>query len=170
MLRKILIHGLLAAALIGSAAAVDAQTKDNGFPKADAAPARVEGADTSSHADQRAAASKISTDGEVRHAMSEIRELVAAAIPAVRDGKFGTADFHRLADGITDRLQQVSAHNRLPEDAQAKLNAILAPLAKAARDLKVEGERSLSAILTGLEEYGRAVDHAGWQDVKPKNP
>lgn len=116
-----------------------------------------------------AAASKISTDGEVRHAMFEIRELVAAALPAVRDGKFGTADFYRLSDGITDRLQQAAAHNRLPEDAQAELNAILIPLAKAARDLKVEGERSLSAILAGLEEYGRAADHAGWQDVKQKN-
>ncbi|GEM_PF-5670013 len=170
MLRKMLIHGLLAVALIGSAAAVDAQTNDNGFSKPDATPARVEGGDTSSDAEQRVATSKISTDGEVRHAMSEIRELVTSALPAIRDGKFGTADFHRLADGITDRLQQVSAHSRLPEDAQAKLNAILSPLAKAARDLKVEGERSLSAILAGLEEYGRAVDHAGWQDVKQKTP
>lgn len=128
----------------------------------------------SAHASDQAvegkAASKISTDGEVRHAMSEIRELVAAALPAIRDSKFGPADFHRLADGITDHLQQVSAHNRLPQDAQAKLNAILTPLAKAARDLKVEGDRSLSAILAGLEEYGRAVDHSGWQDVKQKSP
>lgn len=39
MLGKMLIHGLVGAAVIGSAAAVFAQAKDNGYLKPDALPA-----------------------------------------------------------------------------------------------------------------------------------
>lgn len=131
-----------------------------GVPAAHAAGAAVEG-ETSG---------KLPTDGEVRHAMFEIRDLVAAALPAIRDGKFGAEDFRRLGDGISDHLQQVAANNRLPTDVRAKLIAILAPLDAAARNLKVEGERSLAAVLAALEDYGRAVDHSGWSGTKEKNP
>lgn len=41
MLGKMLIHGLVAAALIGSAAAVYAQAKDNGYLKPDAVQAQA---------------------------------------------------------------------------------------------------------------------------------
>lgn len=41
MLGKMLIHGLVAAAVIGSAAAVFAQAKDNGYLKPDALPAVI---------------------------------------------------------------------------------------------------------------------------------
>lgn len=116
------------------------------------------------------AAAKVPIDGEVRHAMSEIRDVVAAALPAIRDGKFGSAEYRRLADNITDRLQQAAAHNRLPADTQAKLNAILAPLDQAARNLKTDGERALSAVLAALQDYGRKVEHAGWPGVAEKAP
>lgn len=104
-------------------------------------------------------ATKLPTDGEVRHAMSEIRELVAAAVPAARDGKLGPADCQRLSDAINDRLQQASARNRLPPEIRGRLDTVLAPLAKAARSLKAEGERALPAVVTALEDYDRAVDH-----------
>lgn len=42
MLGKMLLHGCVAAAIIGSAAAVYAQSKDNGYLSPDAVPARTE--------------------------------------------------------------------------------------------------------------------------------
>lgn len=133
-----------------------------------ACPLAARPAHASGEAAQGQAPGKLPTDGEVRHAMSEIRDLVAAAMPAIREGRFGDADFRRLADGITDRLQEVTAHNRLPADIQARLNAILSPLGQAARNLKTEGDRALSAVTAALDEYGRAVDHSGWQNAKEK--
>ncbi|HLO76818.1 MAG TPA: hypothetical protein VK196_10230 [Magnetospirillum sp.] len=106
------------------------------------------------------ASGKLPTDGEVRHAMSEIHALVANATPAIRQGAFGPAEFRRLSDAINDRLEQASAHNRLPSDMREQLAGVLSPLATAARSLKTDGERAFPAVVAALESYDRAVDHS----------
>ncbi|HLO74829.1 MAG TPA: hypothetical protein VK196_00055 [Magnetospirillum sp.] len=54
MLGKMLIHGLVAAAIIGSAAAVYAQAKDNGYLKPEAVQARSAQAPAQTNAVERA--------------------------------------------------------------------------------------------------------------------
>lgn len=65
MLGKMLIHGLVAAAVIGSAAAVYAQTKDNGYLSPTQPPAKVE----------PARAAPVGADGYIRPAAEQERKF-----------------------------------------------------------------------------------------------
>ncbi|MGE5476017.1 MAG: hypothetical protein ACM3Q1_05135 [Bacteroidales bacterium] len=107
---------------------------------------------------------KLPTDGEVRHAMSEVRQRLAEALPALRGGTLDAGGRARLADAIGDQLQKVSANTRLPDDVRARLAQVVASLRTATASVRTQGADGLAPMLAALDSYGRTFDHPGWED------
>jgi hypothetical protein len=107
---------------------------------------------------------KLPTDGEVRHAMSEVRQRLTEALPDLRSGNLDAAGRARLADGIGDQLQKVSANTRLPADVRARLAQVVTSLHTATVTLRNQGADGVAPMLAALDTYGRTFDHPGWED------
>lgn len=111
-------------------------------------------------------AAKLPIDGEVRHGMLEIHQLVTEALPSIKSGALDPSGYSHLADGIAAHVEQLAANSRLPADLKTRLKAELLPLVTAAQSLKTKGEMAATAIVSSLDHYGQVFDHPGWSTPK----
>ncbi|MEW5729613.1 MAG: hypothetical protein AB1918_17415 [Pseudomonadota bacterium] len=107
------------------------------------------------------------TDGALRHGMSEIRTLVADALPNVHSGQFLAADYERLAVGVLGQIESIAANCKLPPGVDAQLHLVLAGIIDGAEHIKagkapVDG---VVAVMSGIDAYGKHFDHPGWQPL-----
>ncbi|MEW5727618.1 MAG: hypothetical protein AB1918_07310 [Pseudomonadota bacterium] len=108
------------------------------------------------------------TDGALRHGMSEIRALVADALPKVHAGRFLATDYQRLADSVLGQIEGIAANCKLPPEVDAQLHLVLARIIDGAETIKtgkapVDG---VVAVMGGIDAYGEHFDHPGWQPLK----
>lgn len=107
------------------------------------------------------------TDGALRHGMSEIRTLVADALPKVHSGRFLAADYRRLADGLLGQIESIAANCKLPPEVDAQLHLVLARIIDGAEHIKA-GKAPMDgvvAVMGGIDAYGKHFDHPGWQPL-----
>lgn len=108
------------------------------------------------------------TDGALRHGMSEIRTLVADALPKVHSGRFLAADYERLAVAVLGQVESITANCKLPQEVDAQFHLVLAQIIDGAEHIKsgktpVEG---VMAVMGGIDAYGKHFDHPGWQPLE----
>ncbi|MDO8606842.1 MAG: hypothetical protein Q7R40_09930 [Phaeospirillum sp.] len=105
------------------------------------------------------------TDGALRHGMSEIRDLMADAAPRIHDGRFDAAEFSRLANGISARIEYVTANCKLPPEADAQLHLVLARIMDGVEHMKTErkAQDGVVMVIDAISSYGRFFAHPGWQ-------
>jgi hypothetical protein len=107
------------------------------------------------------------TDGALRHGMSEIRILVANALPKVHSGRFFAADYERLAVAVLGQVESIAANCKLPQEVDAQLHLVLAQIIDGAETIKtgkvpVDG---VVAVMGAVDAYGKHFDHPGWQPL-----
>lgn len=108
------------------------------------------------------------TDGALRHGMSEIRTLVADALPKVHSGRFPASDYQRLANVILGQVESISANCKLPQEVDAQLHLVLAQVIDGAEHIK-SGKAPVDGVVTvigGIDAYGKHFDHPGWQPLE----
>lgn len=108
------------------------------------------------------------TDGALRHGMSEIRTLVADALPKVHSGRFLASDYQRLAHGILGQIENITANCKLPQEIDAQLHLVLARVIDGAEHIK-SGKAPVDGVVTvigGIDAYGKHFDHPGWQPLE----
>lgn len=105
---------------------------------------------------------RLPVEGEVRHGMGEIRDMVTAALPDISSGRLDAAGYARLADGISDRIQKMVSGSRLPAELKAELQTYMAELRQSAEHLREHGADAAGEVIASLEKYGRTFEHAGW--------
>lgn len=107
------------------------------------------------------------TDGALRHGMTEIRTLMADALPQIHAGRFATTDYTRLAGGISDRIEHLAANCQLPPDADAQLHLVLARIIDGTERMKDarKAQDGAVAIIGAMDSYGRYFSHPGWQPL-----
>lgn len=107
------------------------------------------------------------TDGALRYGMSEIRTLVADALPKVHSGRFLAADYERFAVGVLGQVESITASCKLPQEVDAQLHLVLAKIIEGAEQIKL-GKSPVDGIVTvmsGIDAYGKYFDHVGWQPL-----
>ena len=114
---------------------------------------------------------KWTTDENLRQGMANIRDALAAELPAIHGGKASAGQYHALAKKINDQVAFMVQSCKLDKEADAALHLVLAQLiagADAMSDQKNNKARHQGAakIIHALEEYAVYFDHPGWQGVK----
>lgn len=101
------------------------------------------------------------TDGALRHGMSEIRRLVADALPKVHRGGL---DAGAVSQKIMAHVDYVTANCKLPEDADAQLHIVLAGIIDGAEQMTAADSAAdgMATVAGAIEAYGRTFDHPGW--------
>lgn len=104
------------------------------------------------------------TDGALRQGMSEIRAVMAEALPQAHSGRLDVTGYARVADRVTSQIDYVTANCKLAPEADAQLHLVLAEIIDGADDMK-KGRKPVDGmvkILGGLDAYGKHFDHPGW--------
>lgn len=104
------------------------------------------------------------TDAALRQGMSEIRALVAEALPKVHRGGL---DAGALSARIMTQVDYVTANCRLPEEADGQLHLVLARIIDGAERMKASGAAAdgVVTVAGAIEAYGRTFDHPGWHPL-----
>lgn len=108
------------------------------------------------------------TDGAVRHGMSEIRAVIAEALPQAHAGRLDAAGFARAADRVSAEIEAITANCKLPAEVDAQLHLVLADLIDGA-DLMKKASTPVDGVvkvLGGLEAYGKHFAHPGWKPLE----
>lgn len=100
------------------------------------------------------------TDGEVRHGMREIRELVEAARIRAAEGRMDAEAWGKLGDRLAHQAQKIT-NNRLPADVRARVGELSARLLAAVAKVRASGADGLAEVAALVEEYRRSFDHPG---------
>lgn len=111
---------------------------------------------------------KWQTDGPLRNGMSEIRTMVANALPKIHSGQFLAADYDRLAGGILGQIESITSNCKLPQEVDAQLHLVLAQIIDGAERIK-SGKAPVDGVVAtmgGIDAYGKYFDHPGWQPLK----
>ncbi len=108
------------------------------------------------------------TDGGLRHGMSEIREVIAEALPQAHSGRLDPAGYGRVADRVSAQIEYITANCKLPAEVDAQLHLVLAEIIDGADHMRkgrdpVDG---MVKVLGGLDAYGKYFDHPGWKLLK----
>lgn len=104
------------------------------------------------------------SDAALRGGMTRLRDLMAAALPAIHAGRLPAGGFATLADQVQAQIDDVTANCKLPEEADAQLHLVLAQILDGIDLMKGEGDRAAGAvaIVRALDAYGEAFEHPGW--------
>lgn len=105
------------------------------------------------------------TDGAVRHGMSEIRSVIAEALPQAHSGRLDAAGFARAADRVSAEIEAITTNCKLPAEIDAQLHLVLADIIDGA-DLMKKASKPVDGvvkILGGLDAYEKHFDHPGWK-------
>lgn len=108
------------------------------------------------------------TDGALRHGMSEIRAVIAEALPKAHSGRLDAAGYVRVADRVSAQIESITANCKLPEDVDAQLHLVLAEIIDGTDHMRKGGEpvEGVVKVLGALDAYGKHFDHPGWEPLK----
>lgn len=107
------------------------------------------------------------TDTVLRSGMTEIRALMAKALPKIHADSLPPSDYARLANDISNQIHTVTAGCKLPADADAQLHLVLARIIDGTEHMTLDGKRQDGAmtVMAALETYGRYFAHPGWHPL-----
>lgn len=113
------------------------------------------------------AGKKWQTDAPLRQGMSNVRELVQAAVPGVH-GNYTPDDYLALATGIEKELGTIITNCKLPPEVDAQAHLLLADLYAGTAIMKQEGPRQSGVVkvIGALKSYSEFFDHPGWKPVQ----
>ena len=116
---------------------------------------------------------KWTTDENLRQGMANVRDALAAELPAIHGGKASAVQYQALAKKINDQVAFMVQSCKLDKEADAALHLVLEQLIAGADAMS--GQKNNKArhqgaekIIHALEEYAVYFDHPGWQGVTVK--
>lgn len=114
---------------------------------------------------------KWATDAPLRQGMTQIRDQVNAAVPAIHSGKMSNAQYDALAKKVNDEVAGIVAACKLPAEADAQLHIVIADLMEGAetmagKEKKAKRMDGAVKIIATLDRYAAHFDHPGWKPVK----
>ena len=155
-------HILIALTVLGLAAA---------GPSLAARNAHDHGHDAAAVTLQLNAGQKWETDAPLRAGMGEIRQSMAASLPAIHANKMSAKAYDGLAKKVQSAVGQIVAHCKLPPAADAQLHVVIADLLVGADQMagKVKGAPRVNGavkVIGALKAYGEHFDDAGFQPIE----
>jgi hypothetical protein len=113
------------------------------------------------------AGKKWQTDAPLRQGMSNVRDLVQAAVPGVH-GNYTPDDYLKLATSIEKELGTIITTCKLPPEVDAQAHLLLAELYAGTATMKQEGPRQSGVVkvLGALESYPQFFEHPDWKPVR----
>ena len=109
------------------------------------------------------------TDQVLRDGMAQLRQLLAAQLPAIRNGSLDKAASARLGQQVEQQLGQVVAKCKLDARTDAMLHPVLAEMLAGAAAMQGKGGGTPAAgaqqVVKGLNNYGQYFQHPGWQPL-----
>ena len=114
---------------------------------------------------------KWATDDNLRQGMENIRDALAAKLPAIHSSKASAEQYHVLAKKVDDQITFMVQNCRLDKEADAMLHLVLTELIAGADAMS--GQKGNKAkrqgaekIAHALEDYAIYFDHPGWYGVR----
>lgn len=116
------------------------------------------------------AGQKWATDAPLRAGMGEIRQAMAASLPAIHANQMSARAYNRLAQKVHGAVQQIIAQCKLPPQADAQLHIVIADLLVGADQMagKVKQARRVDGavkVIGALRAYGEHFDDPGFQPL-----
>jgi hypothetical protein len=117
------------------------------------------------------AGKKWMTDTPLRQAMTNIRNAVSDAVPAIHADKYSASEYETLAKKIDSEIGYIVRNCQLKPAADAQLHLVLARILEgiAAMEGKTEDVTRQSgavSVMRALKDYNIYFDHPGWIPVK----
>lgn len=132
-------------------------------PSLAARSAHDHGHDTATTTLQLNAGAKWQTDAPLRAGMGEIRQAMAASLPAIHAKQMSAKAYARLAKTVQGAVGQIVAQCKLPPAADAQLHLVIADLLVGADHMagKVKGTPRVDGavkVIGALNTYGTYFD------------
>lgn len=113
---------------------------------------------------------KWETDGNLRQAMSLIRDALSAELHAIHTGNATAEQYKVLAQKTNDQIAFMVKNCKLDQKADEMLHLVLAEIiagadAMSGKDTK-EARKGAEKIAGALDNYGKYFAHPGWHGVK----
>lgn len=107
------------------------------------------------------------TDAALRTGMEGIRAAMAGELRAIHRGTLPPEGYRTLAHVLEAKVDGIVQTCKLPEDADAQLHLVLAPIIDGIEAMaKGKAQRDGAIRIVGaLDAYGRHFDHPGWIGV-----
>ncbi|TAM88811.1 MAG: hypothetical protein EPN41_05150 [Candidimonas sp.] len=117
------------------------------------------------------AGKKWETDAPLRKHMGEIRQAMAAALPAVHDNRLPAAEYGALAKKVEGSVANIVAQCKLPPDADAQLHIIVAQMLAgtdqmAGKSQSGEPRGGAVKVVNALDNYGGYFNDPGFEPLK----
>lgn len=108
------------------------------------------------------------TDEPLRHGMAEISTLMAKALPDIHHGRYESAQYGKLAGGLSEWVDYMTANCKLEPEVDAQLHVILEQIIDGAARMESGAKPMVGAakVLGAMNLYGRHFDHPGWQQIE----
>ncbi len=115
--------------------------------------------------------SKWGTDAPLRAGMTQLKDKVQAAHPAIHARKYTEAEYRALAAELDTALAGIFKDCKLPPDADAMLHIVLVDVMAGSAQMKGDGgledmRKGAVKVIMALRQYGEFFDHPGWAGVR----
>ncbi len=117
------------------------------------------------------AGKKWETDAPLRKHMGEIRQAMAAALPAVHENRLPATEYSALAKKVEGSVANIVAQCKLPADADAQLHIIVAQILAgtdqmAGKSQSGEPRGGAVKVVDALDNYGGYFNDPGFEPIE----
>ncbi|MBI5658100.1 MAG: hypothetical protein HZC43_00795 [Nitrosomonadales bacterium] len=113
---------------------------------------------------------KWAIDEPLRKAMGNIRDIIAASLGGIHEGKLSDSEYGELAGKINGEVEYMAGNCKLDPKADAQLHLILADMlegigAMQGKLKKVKRRDGAVKVVGALEKYATYFDDSGWKPL-----
>lgn len=106
------------------------------------------------------------TDSNLRKGMEQIRDALAAGLPAIHADKMTAGQYRALAKKINQQTEFIVKHCKLDQKTDAMLHLVLADIMAGTDSMLHDSSKArpgAEKIMNALDNYAKYFDHPGWQ-------
>lgn len=110
------------------------------------------------------------SDESLRQGMTNMRDAMSGALPAIHQGKLSTARYDALVKRLDGEVGFIVANCHLDKQADAQLHLVLVQLGEGMARMKgthsaAEREDGARQVVHALNAYGQHFHHPGWREL-----
>lgn len=111
---------------------------------------------------------KWTTDENLRHGMSSIRNILATELNAIHSGRETAEQYRALAQKTSEQITFITKNCKLEPKADAMLHPLLADIILATEIMTGnDAHQGAAKIAHALENYATYFEHPGWHGLEP---